>query len=128
MTFTIPADPLGNAALAAAAATVPVALLFLSLVVLRWRALYAGLLGAGAAVAIAAAAFGMPVALVLLAALHGALFGLVPIATVVVAAGVRHRPFARAANQLRVFPQGPVGIDCLARALPVSLARCQFIL
>lgn len=84
--FTLPADPLGSAALAAAAAAVPVVLLFLSLVVLRWKALRAGLLGAGAAAAVAVAAFGMPIPLVLLAALHGALFGLLPIATVVVAA------------------------------------------
>jgi lactate permease len=86
MTFTIPADPLGNAALAAVAAAVPVVLLFFALVVLRSRAHRAGLLGTGAAAAIAVVAFGMPVGLVLLAALHGALFGLVPIATVVVAA------------------------------------------
>ncbi len=86
MPWTIPADPFGNTALAAAAAAVPVVLLFFALVVLRSRASRAGLLGTGAAAAIAAMAFGMPVALVLLAALHGALFGLVPIATVVVAA------------------------------------------
>lgn len=84
--WTMPADPLGSAAVAAAAAALPVVVLFVALVVLRGKALRAGLLGAGAAVAVAAGAFGMPVPLALLAALHGALFGLVPIATVVVAA------------------------------------------
>ncbi len=86
MPWRMPADPLGSVAFAALAAALPVVLLFLALIVLRWRAWAAGLLGAGAALAVAVAAFGMPVPLALLAALHGVLYGLVPIATIVLAA------------------------------------------
>lgn len=86
MPWRMPADPLGSVAFAALAAALPVVLLFLALIVLRWRAWTAGLLGAGAALAVAVAAFGMPVPLALLAALHGVLYGLVPIATIVLAA------------------------------------------
>ena len=86
MPWRMPADPLGSVSLAALAAALPLVLLFLALVVLRWRAMKAGLLGAGAALAVAVAAFGMPPALALFAALHGALYGLVPIASIVVAA------------------------------------------
>lgn len=86
MPWRMPADPLGSVLVAALAAALPLVLLFLALVVLRWRAAKAGLLGAAAALAVAVAAFGMPAPLALLAALHGALYGLVPIAAIVVAA------------------------------------------
>lgn len=86
MPWRMPADPLGSVPLAALAASLPVLLLFLALVVLRWKASRAGLLAAGAALVVAVAAFGMPASLALLAALHGALYGLVPIAAIVVAA------------------------------------------
>lgn len=86
MPWRMPADPLGSVPLAALAAALPLVLLFLALVVLRWRAARAGALGAAAALVVAVAAFGMPGPLALLAALHGALYGLVPIAAIVVAA------------------------------------------
>ena len=86
VSWTMPSDPLGSVVFAALAASVPVLLLFAALVVLRWRAPRAALLAAGAAGAVAAGAFGMPLPLVLGAALHGALYGLVPIGTIVVAA------------------------------------------
>ena len=86
MPWRMPVDPLGSVPLAALAAALPVVLLFLALVALRWRSAKAGLLGVCAALAVAVAAFGMPAPLALLAALHGALYGLVPIAAIVVAA------------------------------------------
>ena len=86
MPWRMPADPLGSLALAALAAALPLVLLFVALVVRGWRAPRAGLLAAGAAAALAVTTFGMPVPLALLAALHGVLYGLVPIGTIVVAA------------------------------------------
>ncbi len=86
MTWTMPVAPLGNAALAAFAAALPVVLLFLALVVLGWKAPRAGLLAAGSAAVVAVAAFGMPLPFAFLAAVHGVLYGLVPIGAIVVAA------------------------------------------
>jgi lactate permease len=75
----------GSAALSAAVATIPLALIFVCLAVLRMKAFKAGILALAAALAIAVAAWGMPLRLAALAAAQGAAFGLFPVLFIVLA-------------------------------------------
>ncbi len=82
-----PLDGLGwtlGRALSIAAAAAPVLVLFLSLVVARWRAPLAGLAGTVTALVLAVFLWGMPADLAGLAFAHGALFGVLPIGYTVV--------------------------------------------
>lgn len=124
MPWRMPADPLGSVPLAALAAALPVVLLFLALVVLRWRAAKAGLLGAASALAVAVAAFGMPAPLALLAAFQGALYGLVPIAAIVVAAVFLQDVAAETGSFARL--KGALGRATSDRALQALLVAFVF--
>jgi lactate permease len=75
----------GNAVLSAAVAAIPLAVIFVCLAVLRMKAFKAGILALAAALAIAVAAWGMPVRLAALAAAQGAAFGLFPVLFIVLA-------------------------------------------
>jgi lactate permease len=75
----------GNAVLSAAVAAIPLAVIFVCLAVLRMKAFKAGILALAAALAIAVAAWGMPLRLAALAAAQGAAFGLFPVLFIVLA-------------------------------------------
>ncbi|MFP5369565.1 MAG: L-lactate permease, partial [Actinomycetes bacterium] len=73
--------PLGSVTVSALVALLPLLTIFVLLGGLRWKAHWAGL--ASLVVAIAVAAYGMPVGLAVLAATEGAVFGLFPIMWIV---------------------------------------------
>ena len=72
-------NPLQNEFLSTVVAALPVVVLFVLLVPLRWLAPKAALGGAVTAVLVAVVAYGMPADMALLALLDGALFGLMPV-------------------------------------------------
>ncbi len=86
MTFTPELAPLGNLALSAIIAMLPLATMFLTLGVLRWRAHWAGLTSLLVAILVAIFAFKMPAGLALLSATQGAAFGIFPITWIVLCA------------------------------------------
>jgi lactate permease len=75
----------GSAALSAAVAAVPLAVVFVCLAILRMKAFKASILALAATLAIAVTAWGMPPRLAALAAVHGAAFGLFPVFFIVLA-------------------------------------------
>lgn len=75
--------PLGSLTVSALVALLPLLTIFVLLGGLRWKAHYAGLAALGVAIAVAVAAYGMPVGLAVLAATEGAVFGLFPIMWIV---------------------------------------------
>lgn len=79
-------DPLGSSVASTLVAAVPIVLLLVMLGVLHVRAHLAALAGLGAAMAVAAFAYGMPAGPLLGAAGYGAAFGLLPIGWILVAA------------------------------------------
>jgi lactate permease len=78
-------DPFHAQWLSTIVAALPVVTLFFVLVALRQRVWVAALAGAGVAIVVAIAVFGMPVRLAGYAALHGVVFGFLRIAWVIVA-------------------------------------------
>ncbi len=76
-------DPLKNAALSTAVATLPVVILLGSIAFLRIRAHLAALLGLGVALLLAAAVYRMPLASAFASAGYGAAFGLFPIGWII---------------------------------------------
>lgn len=83
-------DPLGNLALSAAAAALPIAFLFWALAIRRLKGHWAALGALGVAFIVAFGAFKMPVALGMLSALHGACYGIFPIGWIVFSAVMLH--------------------------------------
>ncbi|MDN6387490.1 MAG: L-lactate permease, partial [Corynebacterium sp.] len=75
-----------NLFLSSLVALLPLATVFVTLGVLRWRAHWAGLSALAVSLVIAVAVYGMPVHLAGLSATQGAVFGLFPIMWIVVAA------------------------------------------
>ncbi len=86
MTWIQETDPLGNVALSALIAVIPIAFLFWALIIRRMKGYKASLLATGIAVLIAVFVYGMPVDLALLSTGHGVLYGLFPICWIVVTA------------------------------------------
>jgi lactate permease len=86
MTWTMATNPLGNVPLSALAASVPLFFLFWALAIKRMKghktAIWAVLLGVGVAIV----GFGMPAKLAVLATVDGMLFGLWPVAWIVITA------------------------------------------
>ena len=76
-------DPFGRMAESAAVAAIPVVVLLGGIGVFELRAHVAALLGLAAALAVAILAYGMPVSMAGLAAVHGAAFGLLPIGWII---------------------------------------------
>jgi lactate permease len=72
-------DPLNNRLLSTVFAALPVLVLFWLLVLRRWLASKAALAGALTAIAVAWLVFGMPPVMAVMAFVHGAAFGLLPV-------------------------------------------------
>lgn len=79
-------DPFNNIALSVLVAVVPILFVFWALIIRRMKGYQASLIATGIAMLIAILVYGMPVKLALLAAGHGALYGLFPICWLVIMA------------------------------------------
>lgn len=79
-------NPLGNIYLSAFVATIPVIFFFLALTVLRLKGHIAGAITLILSIIIAIVAFGMPTKMALLSASYGFLYGLWPIAWIIIGA------------------------------------------
>lgn len=79
-------DPLQSLSLSAPIAALPILLFFVTLAVLRVKGHIAGTLTVLAALCVAILFYGMPVSMALAAAIDGFLFGLWPIAWIIIAA------------------------------------------
>ncbi len=86
MPWTQIADPLGNLALSALMAAVPIIYLFWALAYKRMRGHWAAISAVAIALAIAIAGYGMPVKYAVLSTLYGCLFGLWPVCWIVITA------------------------------------------
>jgi lactate permease len=86
MTWTMATNPLGNVALSALAASVPLFFLFWALAIKRMKGHWTAILAVALGVAVAVTTFGMPLQLAALATADGMLFGLWPVAWIVVTA------------------------------------------
>ncbi len=85
MTWIQVTDPLGNIALSALVAAVPVIFIFWSLI-RKMKGYMASLLTVMLAIILAIIVYGMPLELALLSGVHGALYGLFPICWIIVGA------------------------------------------
>lgn len=79
-------DPMGNMALSALIAFIPIVFFFLVLVILKVKGYWAGLMTAGLAIALAVLFFQMPLNLAVVSAVHGFVYGFFPIGWIVLAA------------------------------------------
>lgn len=86
MPWTILTDPFNHLGLSALVAALPILYLFYALAYKRMKGHWAALSAVAIAVIIAVAAYGMPVKLALLSTFNGMLFGLWPVAWIVVTA------------------------------------------
>lgn len=83
-------NPIGNMALSAAAAALPIAFLFWALAIRRMKGHWASLGALGIAVVIAVAVFRMPISYAVPAVAQGACFGIFPIGWIVFSAVMLH--------------------------------------
>ncbi len=86
MTWTMMTDPLGSTGLSALLASLPILYLFWALAYKRMKGHWAALSAVAIAVLISILGYGMPVKLSLLSTFYGMLFGLWPVAWIVVTA------------------------------------------
>src|SRR5208282_1226460 len=86
MIWTQPVDPMGNLALSAFVAALPIFFLFWALAFKRMKGHVAAVFTVAICIAVAILAYGMPVDLALLSTFYGILIGLFPICWIVVAA------------------------------------------
>jgi len=86
MTWNMVTDPCGNVYLSALLAALPLLFLLWAFGIKRMKGHHASLIGTPLAIVVAIVAFGMPVKLALLATFQGVLFGLWPVAWIVVSA------------------------------------------
>lgn len=86
MTWTMNVDPLGNLALSALVAAVPIIFLFIGLTVLKMKGHWAAIIATTLAVAVACVVYGMPGKHAGLSVVYGALFGLFPVCWIVITA------------------------------------------
>jgi lactate permease len=86
MTWTMNVDPLGNLALSALVAAVPIIFLFIALTVLKMKGHWAAIVATTLAVSVAAVVYGMPAQLAGLSVVYGAMFGLFPVCWIVITA------------------------------------------
>src|SRR5271166_1622401 len=86
MSWTMNVNPLGNLALSALVALVPILFLFIALTVLKMKGHWAAIIATSLAVGVACIAFGMPVQYAGLSVVYGALFGLFPVSWIVITA------------------------------------------
>jgi lactate permease len=86
MKWTQVIDPFDNIAISALVALIPIAFIFWALIIRKMKGYQASLIATGIAIAIAVLVYGMPVNLAVLAAGHGALYGLFPICWIIITA------------------------------------------
>lgn len=86
MSWKMVTDPLGNLGLSALMASVPIFYLFWALAIKRMKGHWAAVSAVAIAVVVAVAGYGMPADLALLATFNGMLFGLWPVAWIVITA------------------------------------------
>ena len=79
-------DPLGNIALSALVAAIPIFFLFWALAIKRMKGQFAAMGGTGLAILIAVLVYKMPVDLAALSTLYGGAFGLFPVCWIVITA------------------------------------------
>jgi lactate permease len=79
-------NPLGNLALSALVALVPILFLFIALTVLKMKGHWAAIVATSLAVGVACIAYGMPMQYAGLSVVYGALFGLFPVSWIVITA------------------------------------------
>lgn len=84
MPWTQPVNPLHYLGLSALAAVIPILFIFWALILKKMKGYMASLLATAVAVLIAVLVYGMPVKLALLSTAHGVMYGLFPIAWIVV--------------------------------------------
>ena len=86
MTWAMNVNPLGNLALSALVAAVPIIFLFIGLTVLKLKGHWAAIIATTLAVVVAAVVYGMPAHYAGLSVAYGALFGLFPVCWIVITA------------------------------------------
>jgi len=86
MPWTQVTDPLGNLALSALLAAIPIIYLFWALAFKRMKGHWAAITAVAIAFAIAVAGYGMPVRYALLSTFYGSLFGLWPVSWIIITA------------------------------------------
>lgn len=86
MTWIQETNPLGNIALSALVAIIPILFLFWALIIRRMKGYVASLCALGITLLLAITVYGMPLELALLSAAHGSLYGLFPICWIVITA------------------------------------------
>ncbi len=91
-------SPLGSLGLSALAAVIPIVFFFLALAVFRLKGHVAGSITLALSILVAIFAFQMPVDMALAAAGYGFLYGLWPIAWIIVAAVFLYNSRSRAAS------------------------------
>ena len=84
--FTPSTNPLGNQALSALVAALPIVAMLVTLGALRWKAHLAGLFSWAIAAVVALLAFHMPIGQVLSTSVHGFVYGLFPIVWILLTA------------------------------------------
>jgi len=123
MTWAQIYDPLGSQPLSTAVAALPVLTLFVVLVGLKQRVWVSALSGLLVAVALAVAVFKMPAVLVAAAAAHGAIFGVMRIAWIVVASIFLYN-VASTTGQFQVMKDSIAGLSSDKRLQLVLIAFC----
>ncbi|GAB3995808.1 lactate permease LctP family transporter [Spirosoma daeguense] len=86
MTWVQKINPLGNLALSALVAFIPIAFIFWALIIRKMKGYQSSLLTLAIAVVLALVVYGMPVSIALASAVHGALYGLFPICWIILGA------------------------------------------
>jgi lactate permease len=121
-------DPFHNLALSAAVAALPIVFLLWALVVRRLKGYVAGLATIALTLFIAIVVYGMPPHLALLAATHGALYGLFPIGWVVLAAVILYQVTVRT-GQFDVIKQSIASLteDRRMQALLIAFSFGAFL-
>ena len=113
----------GSIGLSAAVAALPVAVVFVCLAILRTKAFTAVVLALAAAVLLSVSAWGMPAKLVVLAALHGAAFGLFPVYFIVLATLFLYNITVRG-GQFEVIRASLAGVTPDRRLQALLIAFC----
>ncbi len=121
-------DPFRNLALSAFVAALPIVFLLWALVIRRIKGYLAGLLTVTLTVLIAIVVYGMPAHLALLAAAHGALYGLFPIGWIVLAAVILYQITVRT-GQFDVIKQSIASLteDRRIQALLIGFSFGAFL-
>ncbi len=116
-------DPLGWWPLSTLLSALPVLTLFFVLLVLRRRVWVSALCGMVMAIALAAAAFGMPAALIAAASLNGFVFGFFRIAGIIIASIYLYN-VAVETGQFEVMKESIAGVSSDKRLQAILIAFC----